>query len=216
MSSVRAADLVSQLALQPHPEGGWYREIYRSPTRVTTTRGSRSALTTIYYLLEQSQLSRWHVVQADELWHFYAGAPLELVAYTPTTRVVERHVLGHVGEGSHGVPPHGVPPHGGPAGASTGAARGGPAAASGAAQGGLTGAPSGAAQGGLTSAPSGAVSVSIIPTGVWQAARSLGEYSLVGCTVGPGFEFADFQFVSELPSHADHFKGDLAPFSDLL
>ena len=171
MSSIRAADLVGKLALQPHPEGGWYREIYRSPTRVTTTRGSRSALTTIYYLLEQSQVSRWHVVQADELWHFYAGAPLELVAYSPTTRAVERHVLGHVGEGGLGAPPHG-----------------GPAAAS----------------------------VSIIPTGVWQAARSLGEYSLVGCTVGPGFEFADFQFVSELPSHADHFNGDLAPFADLL
>ena len=183
MSSIRAADLVGKLALQPHPEGGWYREIYRSPTRVTTTRGSRSALTTIYYLLEQSQLSRWHVVQADELWHFYAGAPLELVAYSPATRAVERHVLGHVGEGTLG-----VPPHGGPASASTGAARGWPAAAS----------------------------VSIIPTGVWQAARSLGEYSLVGCTVGPGFEFADFQFVSELPSHADHFKGDLAPFACLL
>ena len=110
-------------------------------------------------------------MQADELWHFYAGAPLELVAYTPTTRVVERQVLGHVGEGSLGAP---------------------------------------------AAAPSGTVSVSIIPTGVWQAARSLGEYSLVGCTVGPGFEFADFQFVSELPSHADHFKGDLAPFADLL
>jgi predicted cupin superfamily sugar epimerase len=62
----------------------------------------------------------------------------------------------------------------------------------------------------------GATSVSVIPTGVWQAARSLGEYSLVGCTVGPGFEFADFQFVSALPSHADHFSGDLAPFANLL
>ena len=51
-----AAEMVAQLALQPHPEGGWYREIYRSPTRVETARGSRSALTTIYYLLESSQL----------------------------------------------------------------------------------------------------------------------------------------------------------------
>src|SRR5882724_3401397 len=93
----QAADLVTKLALQPHPEGGWYREIYRSPTRVETARGSRAALTTIYYLLEQSQLSRWHVVQADELWHFYAGAPLELLAYTPTTRKFERNVLGYVG-----------------------------------------------------------------------------------------------------------------------
>jgi predicted cupin superfamily sugar epimerase len=153
---IRAADLVRTLALQPHPEGGWYREIYRSPSRVETARGSRSALTTIYYLLEQKQLSRWHVVQADEIWHFYAGAPLELVAYAPDTRAVELHRL------------------------------------------------------------DSPTSVSVIPTGVWQAARSLGEYSLVGCTVGPGFEFADFQFVSALPSHADHFRGDLALYSSLL
>ena len=58
-------------------------------------------------------------------------------------------------------------------------------------------------------APSGEV-VSVIPTGVWQAARSLGDYTLVGCTVGPGFEFADFEFVSALPSHRDHFVGELA------
>jgi predicted cupin superfamily sugar epimerase len=58
--------------------------------------------------------------------------------------------------------------------------------------------------------------VGVIPAGVWQAARSLGEYSLVGCTVGPGFEFDDFQFTSDLPSHADHFKGDLGAFASLL
>src|SRR5262249_48899091 len=98
-------DLVSKLALHPHPEGGWYREIYRSPTRVETARGPRSALTTIYYLLEQGQLSRWHVVQADELWHFYAGEPLELLEYDPVTGRFARHVLGPVGGG------------GGPAGA---------------------------------------------------------------------------------------------------
>jgi predicted cupin superfamily sugar epimerase len=192
MSSTRAADLVSKLALQPHPEGGWYREIYRSPTRVETARGSRSALTTIYYLLEQSQLSRWHVVQADELWHFYAGSPLELLAYTPSNRKFERSVLdyesaiepvGRVGGGAATVAV---------ADMATGAGR----------------------SAGADMA--GATSVSVIPTGVWQAARTLGEYSLVGCTVGPGFEFADFQFVSALPAHADHFKGDLAAFANLL
>jgi predicted cupin superfamily sugar epimerase len=150
-----ASGLVDKLALQPHPEGGWYREIYRSPTRVETARGSRSAITTIYYLLERQQLSRWHVVQADELWHFYAGAPLQLLEYDPTTRRLMRHELSET-------------------------------------------------------------SVGVIPAGVWQAARSLGEYSLVGCTVGPGFDFADFQFTSDLPSHADHFKGDLASFANLL
>jgi predicted cupin superfamily sugar epimerase len=169
-----AQDLVGKLALQPHPEGGWYRELYRSPTRVTTARGSRSAITTIYYLLERHQLSRWHVVQADELWHFYAGAPLELLEYDPAARRLMRHMLGQVDAA----------------------------------------APAVAAAPGNSSAA--ATAVAVIPAGVWQAARSLGEYSLVGCTVGPGFEFADFQFVSNLPSHADHFKGDLAPFSGLL
>jgi len=170
-----AVDLVRELGLQPHPEGGWYREIYRSPTRVATARGSRSALTTIYYLLEASQLSRWHVVQADELWHFYDGSPLELLAYDPGAREFERRVLGPVSAAST---------------------------------------PIGIAGAGLTAAHAAAVSV--IPTGVWQAARSLGPYTLVGCTVGPGFEFADFQFVSALPSHAEHFSGELAPYANLL
>jgi predicted cupin superfamily sugar epimerase len=61
-----------------------------------------------------------------------------------------------------------------------------------------------------------ATSVAVIPAGVWQAARSLGTYSLVGCTVGPGFDFADFQFVADLPSHAEHFKGDLEDLTNLL
>ena len=61
-----------------------------------------------------------------------------------------------------------------------------------------------------------ASAVSVIPTGVWQAARTLGPYTLVGCTVGPGFEFVDFQFVSALPSHQDHFRGELAPYANLL
>ncbi len=66
-----------------------------------------------------------------------------------------------------------------------------------------------------TPAPAGEV-VSVIPPGVWQAARSLGEYSLVGCTVGPGFEFADFEFVSGLPSHLEHFTGTLGQYASLL
>jgi len=157
-------DLVDKLALQPHPEGGWYREIYRSPTRVETARGSRSAITTIYYLLERHQLSRWHIVQADELWHFYAGAPLELLEYDPTSRKLVRHMLGYV-----------------------------------------------------EAMPTlGATSVAVIPAGVWQAARSVGEYSLVGCTVGPGFEFEDFRFVTALSDHEAHFIGELAELAHLL
>jgi predicted cupin superfamily sugar epimerase len=159
---VNAASIISELQLQPHPEGGWYREVYRSPTRSETSRGPRSALTTIYYLLEQNQLSRWHVVQADELWHHYGGAALELFSFHPATRKLVRHVVGPV------------------------------------------------------SPEGGAAPVAVIPAGVWQAARSLGSHSLVGCSVGPGFDFADFQFVCDVPAHADHFRGELAPLADLL
>ena len=199
MSSRRAADLVRELALQPHPEGGWYREIYRSPTLVQTARGTRPALTTIYYLLEASQLSRWHVVQADELWHFYGGAPLELLAYAPATRTFERRLLGPVGADS----------------ATDEAFAGTPEADVAHFDVDLTSTLHMPTPSLSPPSPAAAV-VSVIPTGVWQAARSLGEYSLVGCTVGPGFEFADFEFVSALPSHLDHFGGELRPYAGLL
>jgi uncharacterized protein len=170
---MKARELVEKLALQPHPEGGWYREIYRAHARVQVERGSRAALTTIYYLLEQQQLSRWHVVESDEVWHFYAGAPLELLEYDPASGHLVQHVLGDAREGNE--------------------------------------------------------SVAVIPPGFWQAARSRGdwnrgsgdvssaEYSLVGCTVGPGFEFEDFRFVKALPGHQGHFEsGALERFMDLL
>ena len=157
---MNARELVEKLALLPHPEGGWYREIYRARERVQTRRGLRSAVTTIHYLLEQGQLSRWHVVESAEIWHFYDGAPLELLAYDPVTRTLERHVLGDVSEGTE--------------------------------------------------------TVAVIEPGVWQAARSRGEFSLVGCTVGPGFEFEDFRVVSGLPEHAVHFAGELAELDVLL
>jgi uncharacterized protein len=56
----------------------------------------------------------------------------------------------------------------------------------------------------------------VIRKRVWQAARSLGEFSLVGCSVGPGFDFADFQFVASLSGHREHFDANLAPLASLL
>jgi predicted cupin superfamily sugar epimerase len=153
-------ELINQLSLVPHPEGGWYREVYRARERIQTRRGLRAALTTIHYLLERQQLSRWHVVESDEVWHFYDGDALELLEYDPAMRHLERHVLGNVRDGNE--------------------------------------------------------IVSVIPSGRWQAARSLGDYSLVGCTVGPGFEFEDFRFVAALPGHTGHFTDELAPFASLL
>src|SRR5918997_3041275 len=94
--SHRAGELAEKLNLVPHPEGGLYREVYRSnsPVYPADGRGSRPAITGIYFLLRAGAVSRWHRVLSDELWHFYEGAPLELWSATPSGDRVERHLLG--------------------------------------------------------------------------------------------------------------------------
>ncbi len=69
-----ARTLIASLGLQPHPEGGWYRETWRAPTAA----GERAAATTILFLLEAGQRSHWHKVDATEIWLFHAGSPLRL------------------------------------------------------------------------------------------------------------------------------------------
>ena len=160
VSALQARALIDKFGLEPHPEGGSFREIYRASERVQTSRGFRSAITTVYYLLERNQASHWHIVQSDEIWHFYEGSPLELLGYDPEKRALVRHVLGNTTEDHQ--------------------------------------------------------RVAVIPNGVWQAARSLGDFSLVGCSVGPGFEFEDFSLVGNLPQHRIHFAGELADFVSLL
>jgi predicted cupin superfamily sugar epimerase len=73
-------ELAEELDLQPHPEGGWYRETWRSPVSFQPEGypGARSAATAIYYLLYPGERSRWHVVRSDELWLWHSGGPLEL------------------------------------------------------------------------------------------------------------------------------------------
>ena len=157
---MQARALVDKLDLKPHPEGGSYREIYRSSESVRTTRGSRCAITAIYYLLEREQISRWHVVEADEIWHFYEGSPLELLSYDPESRTLVRCALGDLNDEQE--------------------------------------------------------RVAVVRKGIWQAARSLGNFSLMGCTVGPGFAFQDFRLVANVPGHAEHFEGELAPHASFL
>ena len=84
--SSRATQLIEQLHLQPHPEGGWYREAFRSPRRVQTNDGRppRSALTTIDFLLQRGQASAWHRVRADEVWHLLEGQSLTLWLLPPS------------------------------------------------------------------------------------------------------------------------------------
>jgi uncharacterized protein len=142
----RAALLIDQLEMQPHPEGGFYRELYRSQLHVHPEdhRPARPALTTIYFLLPEGSHSRWHRVASDEVWHLYEGGPLELFQAPPDGSKIERLLLGQA-----------------------------------------------------TSLAAGPVHV--VPAGYWQAARSRGPYALTGCTVGPGFDFADFSFLRDAP-----------------
>ena len=73
--------MITSLGLEPHPEGGWYRQVWKSSERVTRQHdgADRSAMTTIYFLLVAGTESAPHVVQSDEVWHFYEGDPLELI-----------------------------------------------------------------------------------------------------------------------------------------
>jgi uncharacterized protein len=134
MRLLSAPDLIRLLDLKPHPEGGHFRETFRD-TR--TDASGRAAATAIYFLLAKSERSRWHRIDAVEVWHYYAGAPLVL-EMTDGETPVRRMKLG-------------------------------PDIASG-------------------ERPQG-----IVPADHWQAAESLGDWTLVGCTVAPGFEFAKFE-----------------------
>ena len=91
-----AKELIAKLGLEPHQEGGWFRQAYKSVTQVRAAQGARSAVTTIYYLLEHARPCPWHVVQSDEIWHFYHGAPSELLSYEPVSRRLIRHRLNSV------------------------------------------------------------------------------------------------------------------------
>jgi uncharacterized protein len=94
----RAEELIRQLALKPHPEGGFYRETFRSAARVAVAqRPERSALTSIYFLLAAGGFSAWHRVTSDEVWHWHEGEPLELLLAAPDFSSVQRHRLGPVG-----------------------------------------------------------------------------------------------------------------------
>ena len=136
MERLSAAEIIRLLALEPHPEGGHYRETFRDSRSVE----GRAASTAIYFLLARGERSHWHRIDAVEVWHYYAGAPLALR-------------IAHDG------------------GAST--IRLGPDLAAG-------------------ERPQAAV-----PAGAWQAAESQGEWTLVGCTVAPGFEFRSFELAPQ-------------------
>jgi predicted cupin superfamily sugar epimerase len=94
----RAAELVATLRLQPHPEGGFYRELFRSSTSVqpSGSRPPRSALTSIDFLLARGQFSAWHRVASDEAWHLLEGGPLHLWLMPPGGERIDCVELGSV------------------------------------------------------------------------------------------------------------------------
>ena len=128
-----AAEIIRLLELRPHPEGGHFRETFRDPRLI----GGRAASTAIYFLLAAGEQSHWHRVDAVEVWHFHAGAPLAL-------SIEGQGVLTLGANLAKGERPQGV-----------------------------------------------------VPAGRWQAAESLGDWTLVGCTVAPGFDFAGFELAPE-------------------
>ena len=135
--TMSAEDVIARLGLEPHPEGGAFVETFRDPN----PEGGRGHCTAIYYLLRAGEASHWHRVDAAEVWHHYAGAPLEL-RISPDGRSVQTHRLGPdlaAGERPQAV----VPPH------------------------------------------------------AWQAARPLGEWALMGCTVAPAFTFDAFELAPQ-------------------
>ena len=133
MAEMTAAEIIALLDLQPHPEGGHFRETFREEGE----GGARGASTAIYFLLAAGERSHWHRVDASETWHFYAGAPLRL-SISEAGEVARHLILGsdlRAGERPQGV----------------------------------------------------------VPPLAWQAAESLGAWTLVGCTVAPAFQFEGFE-----------------------
>lgn len=139
-------DLIAFYKLSPHPEGGYYKETYRSPlmhpqhSLPAAFSGPRHSATAIYFLLVKETFSAFHRIQSDECWHFYQGAPVDI------------HVL-HV-NGQYELIRLG------------------------------------------NNWANGEQFQAMVPAGAWFASSTTGDYSMVGCTVSPGFDFEDFELAT--------------------
>lgn len=140
-----AKSIIEKLGLEPHPEGGYFRETYRSEGIINEENlddyyeGERSYSTCIYFLLTSDKFSAFHRIKQDEIWHFYDGSPIRL------------HVISETGEYSYHIIGRDL--------------------------------------------KSGEKPQLVVPGGCWFAAEvvNTNDYSLVGCTVAPGFSFDDFE-----------------------
>lgn len=143
---MQPAQLIAVYNLSSHPEGGWYRQTYRSAEQIAADAlpgrfsGSRPFSTAIYFLLEQGNFSAFHRIMSDECWHFYAGGPLEIFIIHPEGNL-EVVIMGKQA-GQH--------------------------------------------------------FQYVVPAGCWFASRPVAgtSFSFTGCTVAPGFDFADFELAN--------------------
>lgn len=94
MKSKIKDDIIKKFRLQPHPEGGFFREVYRSKEVLQKEGSERNISTAIYYLLEGKDFSAFHRIKSDEIWHFYSGATLEIVEINPKGKCIN-HLLGN-------------------------------------------------------------------------------------------------------------------------
>ena len=133
LSALTASEIIARLGLQPHPEGGHYRETFRD---ARTVDGERAASTAIYFLLARGETSHWHRVDAVEIWHYHAGDALDLkIADAGGEQIIRL--------GAH--------------------------------------------------LAAGEQPQAVVPAHAWQAAASTGDWTLVSCTVAPGFDFTTFE-----------------------
>jgi len=148
-----AADYIASLNLTPHPEGGYYAETYQATETILHDAlpgrfgGDRPYSTAIYFLLENHNRSVLHRIQSDEVWHFYAGGPLNVYVIEPTSGTLSTIRLGNVPE-------------------------------------------------------RGEVFQAVVPAGCWFGSKPIGDtaaphFSLVGCTVAPGFDFTEFELADK-------------------
>lgn len=153
------ADLMQLLRLEPHPiEGGYFRQTYVSSGTVDLPRGTRAQGTAIYYLLEAGAFSEMHVLDSDEIFHFYLGDPVEMLQLHPDGRSALFTLGPDLLAGQH-------------------------------------------------------VQL-VVPAGVWQGTRLVGDgrMALLGCTVTPGFDYADYrnataeELISKWPHEAERIR----------
>jgi predicted cupin superfamily sugar epimerase len=146
----RALELIGSLDLSPHPEGGYYKRVYESSKQVLANGVLRPAITSILFLLTKGVGSRWHRVDAAEVWDWQEGDAVELLMYDADARALSRAQLD-------------------------------------------------------TSARGGQL-LQVVPAGIWQSARTHGDYSLVNCSVSPGFVWSGLEMLDEQSTLANELR----------